>query len=183
MRIRILGSAAGGGLPQWNCTCSNCEAVRLKSPKLPPRTQSSVAVGADGHVWFLLNVSPDIRQQIEAYPPARSGGRCPAGYRHRRLHCHGRRARPCWRLAAASGRSAIRHPLHQSGPRLATSRVSRWTDPRGLVPAALGIMEAGVSFELHSTGGGASGLEVRALALSSHGPRYVAAAAREARAP
>ena len=68
MQIRILGSAAGGGVPQWNCRCPNCEAARAGSPDVRPRTQSSVAVSADGRAWFLLNVSPDVRQQILAFP-------------------------------------------------------------------------------------------------------------------
>lgn len=68
MLVRILGSAAGGGLPQWNCRCANCEAARAGSPHVRPRTQSSVAISADGRSWFLLNVSPDIRQQIFAFP-------------------------------------------------------------------------------------------------------------------
>ena len=69
MHIRILGSAAGGGVPQWNCRCANCEAVRAGSPHVRPRTQSSLAVSADGRNWVLLNASPDIRQQILAFPP------------------------------------------------------------------------------------------------------------------
>src|SRR5579872_2635010 len=77
MRIRILGSAAGGGLPQWNCRCPNCDAARSGSPHVRPRTQSSVAVSADGNNWFLLNVSADVRAQLAAFkdlwPPARSG--------------------------------------------------------------------------------------------------------------
>jgi pyrroloquinoline quinone biosynthesis protein B len=68
MRICILGSSAGGGLPQWNCRCPNCEAARDGSPDVRPRTQSSVAVSVDGRRWFLLNVSPDVRQQILAFP-------------------------------------------------------------------------------------------------------------------
>src|SRR5262245_19272050 len=67
MRIRILGSAAGGGVPQWNCRCANCEAVRHGSPTVRPRTQSSVAVSADGRSWFLLNVSADVREQLAAF--------------------------------------------------------------------------------------------------------------------
>ncbi|HVC96786.1 MAG TPA: pyrroloquinoline quinone biosynthesis protein PqqB, partial [Pirellulales bacterium] len=67
MRVRILGSAAGGGLPQWNCRCANCAAVRAGVVHVRPRTQSSVALSADGQAWFLLNVSPDIRQQILAF--------------------------------------------------------------------------------------------------------------------
>ena len=69
MHIRILGSAAGGGVPQWNCRCANCEAVRAGSAHVRPRTQSSLAISADGRNWVLLNVSPDIRQQILAFPP------------------------------------------------------------------------------------------------------------------
>ncbi len=69
MHIRILGSAAGGGVPQWNCRCANCEAVRAGSAHARPRTQSSLAISADGQDWFLLNVSPDVRQQILAFPP------------------------------------------------------------------------------------------------------------------
>src|SRR3954451_16164106 len=69
MHIRILGSAAGGGVPQWNCRCANCEAARAGSPHVRPRTQSSLAISADGQNWWLLNASPDIRQQILAFPP------------------------------------------------------------------------------------------------------------------
>ncbi len=68
MRVRILGSAAGGGLPQWNCRCANCQAARADSPNVQPRTQSSVAVSADGCAWYLLNVSADVRQQIVRCP-------------------------------------------------------------------------------------------------------------------
>jgi pyrroloquinoline quinone biosynthesis protein B len=68
MHVRILGSSAGGGLPQWNCRCANCVAARAGSPHVRPRTQSSVAVSADGKSWLLLNVSPDIRQQMLAFP-------------------------------------------------------------------------------------------------------------------
>jgi pyrroloquinoline quinone biosynthesis protein B len=66
VRVRVLGSAAGGGSPQWNCGCPVCAAVR--SGAAPARSQSSVAVSADGDRWFLLNASPDVRIQIEAFP-------------------------------------------------------------------------------------------------------------------
>ncbi|MBI4635186.1 MAG: pyrroloquinoline quinone biosynthesis protein PqqB [Candidatus Rokubacteria bacterium] len=69
MRIRVLGSAAGGGFPQWNCGCPNCRGVREAVIAATPRTQESVAVSADGEAWFLLNASPEIRQQIESFPP------------------------------------------------------------------------------------------------------------------
>ena len=67
MLIRVLGSAAGGGFPQWNCGCPNCVGVRRGSIRAVARTQESVAVSADGDAWFLLNASPEIRQQIESF--------------------------------------------------------------------------------------------------------------------
>ncbi len=69
MRVRILGSAAGGGFPQWNCGCPNCSGVRSGSIRAIPRSQESVAVSTDGVEWFLLNASPEVRQQIESFPP------------------------------------------------------------------------------------------------------------------
>lgn len=68
MKILILGSAAGGGFPQWNCHCENCAGVRNGTIKAQPRTQSSIAVSADGNNWVLINASPDIRQQINQSP-------------------------------------------------------------------------------------------------------------------
>ena len=68
MRIRVLGAAAGGGFPQWNCGCGNCRKVRAGSPDVIPLTQECVAISADGERWFLLNASPEIRSQIEACP-------------------------------------------------------------------------------------------------------------------
>jgi pyrroloquinoline quinone biosynthesis protein B len=64
--LRVLGSAAGGGSPQWNCGCPVCAAVR--SGAGVARTQSSVAVSVDERHWFLINASPDVRTQIEAFP-------------------------------------------------------------------------------------------------------------------
>ena len=66
MRIKVLGSAAGGGFPQWNCACPNCSAVRNTGIKGRPRTQAQVAVSSHPPHWFLLNASPDLRQQILA---------------------------------------------------------------------------------------------------------------------
>lgn len=65
-RARILGAAAGGGLPQWNCGCENCNLAR--AGKIPPQTQSSVAFTANGSDWAVLNASPDIRQQLADCP-------------------------------------------------------------------------------------------------------------------
>ena len=68
MLVRVLGAGAGGGFPQWNCTCHNCQSVRDGKPGFTARTQSSLAVSADGVSWALLNASPDLRQQITATP-------------------------------------------------------------------------------------------------------------------
>ena len=68
MRVRVLGSGAGGGFPQWNCNCANCKGFRSGALPAKARTQSSVALSADGQRWYLINASPDIRQQINASP-------------------------------------------------------------------------------------------------------------------
>ncbi|WP_340600865.1 MULTISPECIES: pyrroloquinoline quinone biosynthesis protein PqqB [Acinetobacter] len=74
MYIYILGSAAGGGFPQWNCNCPNCRGVRTGTMNAKARTQSSIAISENGMDWVLLNASPDIRQQLfdfKAAQPAR----------------------------------------------------------------------------------------------------------------
>jgi len=65
VRVVVLGSAAGGGLPPWSCACPSCEAQRREGGRAKPRSQDSLAVSADGQRWFLLNVSPDVMRQIE----------------------------------------------------------------------------------------------------------------------
>ena len=69
MRIHVLGSAAGGGFPQWNCGCFNCNGVRTGTIAASPRTQTSMAITAAGGHWFLIHASPDIRSQLSAFPP------------------------------------------------------------------------------------------------------------------
>jgi pyrroloquinoline quinone biosynthesis protein B len=74
MKIKVLGSSAGGGFPQWNCNCRNCDGVRRGTLKATRRTQSSIAVSANGEDWLLVNASPDLLAQIAAHPelqPAR----------------------------------------------------------------------------------------------------------------
>jgi pyrroloquinoline quinone biosynthesis protein B len=73
MWLRVLGSAAGGGYPQWNCGCPTCGAVRDGSRPARARTQSSIAVSPDRRRWFLFNASPDIRAQFEAFPGMHPG--------------------------------------------------------------------------------------------------------------
>ena len=73
MRVRVLGSAAGGGFPQWNCRCETCEAARA-GVRARPRTQSSLAIRGGEGPWFLVNASPDARQQLEALKPEQVDG-------------------------------------------------------------------------------------------------------------
>ena len=68
LKVLVLGSAAGGGFPQWNCNCDNCRRARDGDPVALPRSQSSIAVTVGGGTWFLLNASPDLRQQINQLP-------------------------------------------------------------------------------------------------------------------
>jgi pyrroloquinoline quinone biosynthesis protein B len=67
LRVVVLGAAAGGGVPQWNCGCPVCLKARTTDPELQS-TQASIAVSADGEHWFLINASPDLRQQLIATP-------------------------------------------------------------------------------------------------------------------
>jgi pyrroloquinoline quinone biosynthesis protein B len=77
VQIILLGTAAGGGFPQWNCWCPTCRIARREPDRARPRSQSSAAVSADGRRWFLLNASPDVHAQLARLP----GGE-PAGMRH-----------------------------------------------------------------------------------------------------
>ena len=67
MLIRVLGSAAGGGFPQWNCACVNCKGMRKGLIAASPRTQESISFSTGDGNWFLINASPDIRAQIESF--------------------------------------------------------------------------------------------------------------------
>jgi pyrroloquinoline quinone biosynthesis protein B len=70
MHVILLGTAAGGGFPQWNCWCPTCRAAREDPTNARPRTQSSIAFSADGERWFLGNASPDVREQVACLPHA-----------------------------------------------------------------------------------------------------------------
>jgi pyrroloquinoline quinone biosynthesis protein B len=77
VRIKVLGAAAGGGLPQWNCACANCVAVRSQRPHVRARSQSQLAFEAGEGSWFLINASPDLRYQLittpEIHPDSKRG--------------------------------------------------------------------------------------------------------------
>lgn len=77
LRAIVLGSGAGGGVPQWNCGCQVCARARAGDPHVPRRTQASVAVSADGTHWLLICASPDLRQQMQQTPTL-----APHGLRH-----------------------------------------------------------------------------------------------------
>ncbi len=77
MDVILLGTAAGGGFPQWNCWCPSCRVARAEPRRAIPRSQSSAAVSTDGRRWFLLNASPDVREQLARLPTA-----IPEGPRH-----------------------------------------------------------------------------------------------------
>ncbi|MFL6353705.1 MAG: pyrroloquinoline quinone biosynthesis protein PqqB [Bryobacteraceae bacterium] len=68
MYVRVLGAAAGGGFPQWNCSCGNCRRLRQGNFQGPARSQAQLAISADPENWFLVNASPDLRYQIESCP-------------------------------------------------------------------------------------------------------------------
>src|SRR5437879_6989837 len=67
MKAVVLGAAAGGGFPQWNSNADACRRARAGDALAVPRTQASLALSGDGWRWFLINASPDLRQQIEAH--------------------------------------------------------------------------------------------------------------------
>lgn len=69
MHIHVLGSGAGGGFPQWNCNCRNCDGLRKGTLKARARTQSSICVSGDGVNWVLFNASPDVLRQFQDFPP------------------------------------------------------------------------------------------------------------------
>ena len=73
MRIHVLGSGAGGGFPQWNCNCHNCDGVRKGTINASARTQSSITVSGDEANWVLINASPDVLQQLRSFPALQPG--------------------------------------------------------------------------------------------------------------
>lgn len=74
LRVRVLGAAAGGGLPQWNCRCSVCRLARTEPQRVVPRTQSSIAVSVDGEHWALINCAPEVLAQLQREPALQPRG-------------------------------------------------------------------------------------------------------------
>ena len=73
MHIHVLGAGAGGGFPQWNCNCHNCDGFRRGTIKARSRTQSSICVSGDGVNWVLFNASPDVLKQVQEFAPLQPG--------------------------------------------------------------------------------------------------------------
>ena len=172
MRVRVLGSAAGGGFPQWNCGCFNCRTVRNGTPTATARTQESVAVSADGDNWFLLNASPEVRAQIESFAP---------------LHPRGSRQSPIAGIVLTNGDLdhclgllCLResHPLRV----YATERVRCGFTENNAMYATLQRfpghtvwpgLKLGEPRELCLADGGPSGLSVEAVALPGQPPLHL----------
>jgi len=176
MKVRILGSAAGGAFPQWNCACANCRAARAGSFRGKARTQTQVAITQDGKAWFLLGASPDLRAQIEATPelhPREGLRQSPiAGVVLANAdidHVLGllllRELQPLRIHATDSVRRILREDNSMFGMLQRIPNQIAWTD-----------FEAGKQFYLCNAKGEDSGLRCEALSLSTHYPAYVTAA-------
>jgi pyrroloquinoline quinone biosynthesis protein B len=175
MQVKILGSAAGGAFPQWNCACPNCRAVRASTFQGKPRTQTQVAISEDCIEWFLLGASPDLRAQIEATPelhPRR-------GMRHSPIagialanadldHVLGllllRELQPLRIHSTASVRRILREDNSMFGMLHRIPDQAKWTD-----------FGCGEEFSLCDADGAESGLRCRSWSLSNHYPAYVRA--------
>ncbi|HTW32098.1 MAG TPA: pyrroloquinoline quinone biosynthesis protein PqqB [Candidatus Sulfotelmatobacter sp.] len=178
MIVKVLGSAAGGGFPQWNCACANCRAVRGGTFRGKARTQAQVAVSADGRSWFLLGASPDLRVQIEGAPELHPRAE---GHSTRQSPIEGavllnadidhvlgllllRELQPLRVYATDSIRRILTEDNSMVGMLQRVSNQVSWTD---FVP--------GSNFPLCNSAEEDSGLRCRALSLGTHYPAYVSA--------
>ena len=166
MLLKVLGTAAGGGYPQWNCACELCTRARSGVQSCPPRSQDCVAVSGDGEAWYLLNASLDVETQIESFVPLHPGP--------------GLRQTPIRgilltdaELDHASGLLALRQGaiLDVFATESVIDALSQFLALRTIL-AAFGTVRwvpvgTDRSFEL------AGGVEVRALPLGGAPPRYV----------
>ena len=183
MQVKILGSAAGGAFPQWNCACANCRAVRAGTFHGKPRTQTQLALTADGRSWFLLGASPDLRAQIEATPelhPREGLRQSPiAGVVLANAdldHVLGllllRELQPLRIHATASVRRILREDNSAFGMLERVPNQAVWTD-----------FAPGTQFNLCNAQGEDSGLRCQPWSLSEHYPAYVTADRRSQLAP
>jgi pyrroloquinoline quinone biosynthesis protein B len=191
MRVKILGSAAGGGFPQWNCACPNCRAVRSGTFAGKARSQAQVAISADsrndGKSWFLLGASPDLRAQIEATPELHPSELPPREQRPGEIRQSSIRQSPI--AGAVLANADIDHVLGllllrelQPLRVYATDSIRRiLTEDNSMfamlqrVPgqATWSTFAPGAIFPLETPAGEDSGLRCRALSLGTHYPAYV----------
>ncbi len=184
MHVRVLGSAAGGGFPQWNCACPNCRSVRTGAFKGKARTQTQVAVSADSRSWFLLGASPDLRAQIESTSPLQPASDAANS---------SVRQSPITGVVLANadvdhtlGLLLLRElqPLRvhatPSIRRILTEYNSMFAMLQRVTPqVSWGDFSPGKSFPLIEADGKDSGLRCRALALGTHYPAYVSSQRRQ----
>jgi pyrroloquinoline quinone biosynthesis protein B len=178
MRVKILGSAAGGAFPQWNCACTNCRAARAGTFHGKPRSQTQIAITQDRCSWFLLGASPDLRAQIESTPELQPG----EGLRQSPIagvvlasadldHVLGllllRELQPLRVYATASVRRILLEDNSMFGMLHRIADQAKWTD-----------FECGKEFSLCDAKGEDSHLRCRAWALGNHYPAYVTAQRR-----
>ena len=178
MQVKVLGSAAGGAFPQWNCGCPNCSALRAGSFRGKARSQAQIAIRADGNSWFLLGASPDLRAQIESTPELYPG----AGLRQSPVrgivllnadvdHVLGllllRELQPLCVFATESIRRILTEDNSMFAMLQRVSEQVRWID---YVPATW--------FPLNDPSGHDSKLRCRALSVGEHFPAYVSSAKR-----
>jgi pyrroloquinoline quinone biosynthesis protein B len=176
MHVKILGSAAGGGFPQWNCACPNCRSLRAGKFRGKARTQAQVAISSDSERWFLLGASPDLRAQIEATPElqphtvdnaTRHSPICGAVLLNADLdHVLGlllmRELQPLNAYATLSVRRIL---TEDNSMFVMLNRIDgqlRWTE-----------ISTGETFSLLTPLGADSALRCRALSLGRHYPAYV----------
>ena len=172
MQVKILGSAAGGAFPQWNCACANCRDLRAGTFQGKRRTQTQLALSEAGLSWFLLGASPDLRSQIEATPELhpREGRHSPivgVALANADLdHVLGllllRELQPLRIHATASVRRILREDNSMFGMLHRIPDQAVWTD-----------FEPGKEFFLCDAKGADSGLRCLPWSLSTHYPSYV----------
>jgi len=176
MQVKILGSAAGGGFPQWNCACSNCRALRAGTFYGKARTQTQLAISTDGKHWFLLGASPDLRAQIESTPELHPH---PADDSTRHSPINGavllnadidhvigllllRELQPLNACATLSVRRIVTEDNSMFAMLQRVSPQLTWTD-----------FNLDEEFPLINVSGNDSGIRCRALSLGRHYPAYV----------
>lgn len=175
VHVLLIGTAAGGGFPQWNCWCPSCRIARSDPAAAWPRTQSSVAISADGRRWFLLNASPDVRDQLGWLP---SNGDSPA-VRH--VPVEGVVLTDA-ELDHSLGIVLLREATHL--PVFATAAVRHVLDHDSrILPVARAFADVPVTalplneaIELRCRDGEASGLLVEAFAVPAGPPRFATSA-------